>query len=84
MIDVIQHIVKEEKLAEAMRHIRESLLPGGVFILSAVHPARENKKHLWYVRFWSESHMKSLFPGHEFGTLVTHRDSHMLTIRRPR
>jgi SAM-dependent methyltransferase len=83
MIDVIQHIVTEEKLARAMGHVRDSLKPGGLFLVSAVHPTAVSRKHLYYVRFWSEQLLRDLFPGHEFGELVPYRDSHLLSIRKP-
>src|SRR5919106_779202 len=51
MIDVIEHIVEDQKLSSAMEHVKDALAPGGVFVLAPV--MQKATGHLFYVRFWS-------------------------------
>ena len=61
LIDVIEHIVEDEKLSSAMEQLKGVLVPGGVLVLAPV--AQRPTHHLFYVRFWSLEEVCERFPG---------------------
>ena len=80
MIDVIEHIVEEEKLKKAMENIKKSLKPKGVFILAPV--MQRSKKHLFYVRHWTVKDVEALFEDYKVSKPVAFRNGHIVSIRR--
>lgn len=80
MIDVIHHIVEKSKFSYAMENVKNCLLANGVFIVSPIMEA--NKKHLFYVRFWSLEDIRQEFPGFIFSKLVPFRHNHLLIIKK--
>ena len=82
MIDVIEHIVEENKFRYAMNNIKNALAPGGIFLLTPV--AQKTKKHLYYVKFWSLQDIRRCFDGYTFEKLIPFRISHLLTIKNNR
>ncbi len=81
MIDVIQHIVTEERLSYAMDNVKRCLAPKGVFMVAPVRNV--SRKHLFYVRSWSLDDMKKRFPGYTFDELIPFRSGYMLIVRKP-
>ena len=81
MIDVIQHIVTEERLSVAMENVRNCLSGNGLFIVSPIE--RSSRRYFFYLRSWSMEDLKQRFPGYLFSEQVPFRDSHLLRIRRP-
>lgn len=79
MIDVIEHIVTDEKLTAAMESIKKCLSPTGVFLIAPV--VLQRKKKLFYVNFWSVDDIKSRFVDFVFGELVEFRNGYLLTVR---
>jgi len=52
LIDVIEHIVTEEKLMSALANVSAMMAKGGVLVLAPVTP--RGRRSLFYVRFWTE------------------------------
>lgn len=80
MIDVIEHIVEDQKLSAAMEHVKEALAPDGVFVLAPV--MQKARDHLFYVRFWSLAELRERFPAHLIGDPRPFRAGEILTIRK--
>ncbi len=80
MIDVIEHIVNEDKFSFAMGNIKNKLKDGGVFIVSPI--VNENKKHLFYVRHWSIQDMKRQFRECSFSEPLPFRDGNIFVIKK--
>lgn len=80
MIDVIEHIVNDEKFSFAMNNIKNSLKDTGIFIVSPV--LKKNKKHLFYVRHWTLEDVISYFEGYVFSEPVPFRDGHIIAVRK--
>jgi SAM-dependent methyltransferase len=80
MIDVIEHIVEDEKLSSAMEHVKDALAPAGVVVLAPVMPKATD--HLFYVRFWSFKELRERFAGHVIGDPKPFRAGSILTIRK--
>jgi len=81
MIDVIEHIVEDEKLSSAMEHVKDALAPSGVVVLAPV--MQKARDHLFYVRFWSLEELRERFPAHLIGDPKPFRAGGILTIRKP-
>jgi len=81
MMDVVEHIVTEQKLAAAMGHVWQSLKPGGVFVISGI--VRKRKRHLFYVQGWSADDVLHGLPGAEVETHIPYRSNSLLVIRKP-
>ena len=80
MIDVIEHIVEEKRLVDALRHARDSLSPNGVFILAPV--MAQTRKRSFYLHDWSLDVIEEAFPqGYRVGQPVPFRDGRMVVIR---
>jgi hypothetical protein len=82
MIDVIEHIVEQDKFRFAMANVHDCLAPNGTFLLTPV--SDKNRKHLYYVRFWSFEDIAKCFPECSFRKLVPFRISSLLTIKNGR
>lgn len=80
MVDVIEHIVEEEKLKKAMDHIKKSLKPKGVFILAPL--MQKSKRHLFYVRHWTFEDISKAFPGYKISKPVNFRNGQIVAIRK--
>ncbi len=59
MMDVIQHIVQEEKLLSALNHIRNCLKPGGLFIVAPL--TKVSRRYLFHVHSWSMERINMAF-----------------------
>ncbi len=64
LIDVIQHIVNDEKCRFALENIRDSLSSGGIFLIGPLAP--RNSKLLFYVRSWTIEDLKKVFTEDKF------------------
>lgn len=80
MIDVIEHIVEDEKLSSAMEHVKDALAPTGVVVLAPV--MQKATDHLFYVRFWSLEELRERFPAHLIRDPKPFRAGSILTIRK--
>lgn len=60
IIDVIEHIVNETKLAFALKNIQRYLKPDGILLISPIMST--NKKHLFYLHSWTIKDIKQHFP----------------------
>ncbi|MFC1493510.1 class I SAM-dependent methyltransferase, partial [candidate division KSB1 bacterium] len=80
MIDVSQHIVKEEKLKSALNTIKGSMAESGIFLIAPL--TSDSKKHHFYVHSWSPEFVKSQFTGYEFKDLEGYRGDKGLIIRK--
>jgi len=81
MIDVIEHIVGEEKLDFAMTNVQRCLAGNGRFLVAPV--ASQGKRSLFYVRFWSAQDIRRRLPGCLFGEPIPFRYSHLLVASKP-
>lgn len=82
MIDVIEHIVGDDKLNFAMANVQRCLASNGRFLVAPV--AEKGKRSLFYVRFWSAEDIRRRLPGCLFGEPVPFRYSHLLVARKSR
>ena len=80
MIDVIEHIVKDDKFKFCMENIEKSLKNAGVFIITPI--MKRNKKHHFYNRDWSLNDIQPFFAGCEFSDLIPFRGGNILFIRK--
>ncbi|BCB28359.1 hypothetical protein SKTS_32450 [Sulfurimicrobium lacus] len=81
MIDVIEHIVGEEKLNFAIANVQNCLAENGRFLVAPV--ANQGKRSLFYVRFWSIEDIKRKLTNCLFGKPIPFRYSHLLVARKP-
>lgn len=81
MIDVIEHIVGEEKLDFAMANVQCCLAENGRLLVAPV--ADRGRRSLFYVRFWSIDDIKRRLSGCLFGKPISFRYSHLLLTRKP-
>ena len=81
MIDVIQHIVNEDRLAYAMKSVQQLLARNGIFILAPLMTTK--KKHLFYLHSWKTEDIRKYFPEDEylFSEGVPFKDNTLLVIR---
>lgn len=80
MIDVVEHIVNDNKFRSAMENMKDSLSKNGVFVIAPIW--NKGKKHLFYLRSWSLNEIKKEFPGYTFGQLVPFTEGDLLIIRK--
>lgn len=80
MLDVIQNIVTPEKFAFAMENVKEALADGGIFLVAPIMP--ENRKHLYYMHFWTRGDIQGNFPGFRMGDMLPFRNDHIVAIRK--
>lgn len=79
MIDVIEHIVTEEKFSSAMQNIRKRLKKGGVFLVCPV--MTKTQQFLFNVKMWSKQDIEALFDGFAIGQLIPYRNGNILSIK---
>ncbi|MCK4452982.1 class I SAM-dependent methyltransferase [candidate division WOR-3 bacterium] len=80
MIDVIEHIVKENKLSSSMENVKNSLSENGIFILGPIQ--NTSKRHHFYIRYWSLEDIAPKFPGYVFGELMLFPGGDILIIKK--
>ena len=82
MIDVVEHIVEEPRLAFLLRSVRAVLAEGGVFIISG--PLRERgSKRFFYLRFWTRDDVERHFLDFHAAPAVASRGGFLLSFRKP-
>ena len=81
MIDVIEHIVSEEKLDFAMNNVQRCLADNGKFMVAPV--AAQGRHSLFYVRFWTVEDIKKRLSACLFGEPKPFRDDSLLIARKP-
>lgn len=81
MIDVIEHIVSEEKFSCAMENVKKCLLENGTFMVAPI--TKTSKRHLFYVRWWSMEDIQRRFRGYTFREPVPFRNGHLLIVKKP-
>lgn len=80
MIDVIEHIVNEEKLAFAMSNVQRCLADNGRSMVASV--AAQGRHSLFYVRFWTVEDIKRRLSACMFGEPKPFRDGSLLIARK--
>ena len=80
MIDVIEHIVGEEKLSIALNNIKTVIDDNGLFLLAPI--LEKGRCSLFNVRFWTTSDIKRRLLGFQFGELIQFRYSYLLPARK--
>ena len=76
MIDVIEHVVTENKLMSALANVSAMMTKGGVLALAPVAP--RGRHSLFYVRFWTEADVLRGLPGFQ----VVERRGRALLLRK--
>ncbi len=76
MIDVIEHVVTENKLLSALANVSAMMAKGGVLALAPVVP--RGRHSLFYVRFWTEEDVLRGLPGFQ----VAERRGRALLLRK--
>ena len=64
IIDVILHIVTQEKFDSAMQNLKQALKPGGKIIIAPVDDI--SKRQMFHVHKWSLDDLKRTFDNHDF------------------
>lgn len=80
MIEVLEHIVNDDKLSSATNTIKNLLTDNGVFAISCIWET--GRKHMFYVRQWSLDEVKSRFAGYNISEMIPFRGSNLITIRK--
>jgi SAM-dependent methyltransferase len=80
MLYVINHIMEEELLSQAMHHVRQCLSDRGVLILLPLHHV--DKRRFFYLRTWSLDEVKKRFPDYRMSVPAPYRDGYAVAIRR--
>ena len=80
MMDVIQHIVDKEKLLSALRHVRDALNDGGIFVVAPLTAA--SRRHLFHVHRWSLEEMNAVFGPDYAKRIVSFRPGEDLVVIR--
>jgi len=82
MMDVIQHIVNDDKFKFTINNIKSGLSENGIFIVAPI--TNISKKHLFYVRRWSFADIDQYFPEQNFLTkgIPFRGDEQLLLIRK--
>ena len=81
MIDVIEHIVTDEKLTRCFATLDHCLADGGILLLAPIVPV--GQKHLFYVRFWSLAEVTARLPHYLWEKSVPFRDGQLFIARKP-
>lgn len=76
MIDVVEHIVTEEKFMSALANVNAMIPKGGVLVLAPVAP--RGRRSLFYVRFWTEEDVLRGLPNFQ----VEERNGRALLLRK--
>jgi 2-polyprenyl-3-methyl-5-hydroxy-6-metoxy-1,4-benzoquinol methylase len=82
LIDVIQHIVNEEKFKYTLKNIASHLNDGGLFIIGPLE--KKGAKLLYYVRGWTIDNVKEIFSSDKYklSEPILFRGSDLFTIRK--
>jgi 2-polyprenyl-3-methyl-5-hydroxy-6-metoxy-1,4-benzoquinol methylase len=80
MIDVIEHIVTDDAFDAALRNVGGAVSPTGTFILGPV--LDQNRRHLYYVKFWTEADALAALPGWNVADSIPFRTGRLLLLRR--
>jgi SAM-dependent methyltransferase len=81
MIDVAQHITSPEGFAFAMKNVRESLAPGGRFIVTSW--LDRNARRSFYEIARGEEDYRAAFPGWRMSAPLPFRDKKIFSLRPP-
>jgi len=82
MIDVLEHIVNEEKLVAGLRNIAGALGDDARFVVGPVVNDARSGRHLYYVRFWTWDNLRAALPEWRIQTQVEFRDGQLLVLQR--
>lgn len=80
MIDVIEHIVGNQALEQAMSNVQTALDDDGLFLLAPI--VEKGKRSLFYVRFWTQQDIKMRLPDCHFHEPIPFRYSHLLVAKK--
>jgi 2-polyprenyl-3-methyl-5-hydroxy-6-metoxy-1,4-benzoquinol methylase len=80
MIDVIEHIVTQDKFISAMQNIKKCMTDKSVFIISPL--VDRGKKLLFYLRMWTIQDVQQQFPGYNIKTIDNILDDYLLIIKK--
>ncbi len=83
MIDVLEHIVDEQRLSRALENVRRAVRPSGLLLLGPVTDSASNRRRLFYVRLWSSADVRPVFRDDEVSS-VSFVGGSLLTIRKSR
>jgi len=75
MIDVVQHIVNENKLQFAMENIKECLANDGVFVIAPLCETSRTAPLLYFLRMWSLSDVAKHFDNCTMSEPASFRDT---------
>jgi SAM-dependent methyltransferase len=81
MIEVLEHVINDDKLSVAMDNVKNCLAENGIFIVSSIW--KKGGKHMFYVRKWTLDEIKQRFEGYQISEMTPFRSSNMISIRPP-
>jgi len=80
MIDVIEHIVTDEKFKRALHFLDTILVPGGLLVVAPIMSV--SKRHLFHVRFWSKEELQSHLPNFQTVHEAAFREGALMVLRK--
>jgi SAM-dependent methyltransferase len=81
MIDVVQHIVEENRLAAALANVDRSLGSDGIFVMNVPDPA-SGPRRLCHVRLWTPQEVWQRLPGYDVSEPFAFRGGSLFALRR--
>ncbi|OKH40208.1 hypothetical protein NIES2119_04640 [[Phormidium ambiguum] IAM M-71] len=78
-IDVIEHIVTEDKFTSAMETIKSCLSSAGILLIAPLRKVQ--RRELFYLNFWSIEDLKLRFNGWDFGELIPFRNGYLICLK---
>lgn len=80
VIEVLQHIVREEDLQAALQNLAGAAAPGGLVLVSGLRD--ESRRQLFNVHGWALERVRDGFPGFETVEILPFRHEKLLALRR--
>ncbi|HZU37325.1 MAG TPA: class I SAM-dependent methyltransferase [Gemmataceae bacterium] len=80
MLYVIIHIMDEERLSQALAHVRQVLSEHGCVLIGPLQKVSERR--FFYLRSWSLEDIQQRFPGFHMGPPVPFREGFAVAVRK--
>ena len=80
MMDVLIHIVEDDKMRTAMENVKKWLKDDGVFIVEPI--TKKNMKHFFYNRDWALTDIQNVFEGYTCTAYDLYEDRSIVMVRQ--
>jgi hypothetical protein len=81
MVDVLQHIVEDDRLTAALTNVDRCLAPAGTFLINVPHP-RSGPRRLCHVRLWKREELWWRMPAYIVSEPRAFRGGALFALRR--